>query len=61
MPTKELTKPVTEDEIVELVKNIIAEQDYDSMVSDLEDQIIALSTSVHEIKEELELLWKEVE
>ena len=46
--------------IVALIGDIIASQEYGELISGLEDQYIDLSTKVHQIKEELEILWKEM-
>jgi len=49
------TKNLTEEqvsEIIELVRTIIAEEDLTTLISELEDQVIELSTKVHETTEE---------
>ena len=43
-----------------MIDERIAAQDYDSLISELEDQVIGLSTKLHELKQEVEILWKEV-
>jgi hypothetical protein len=42
-----------------MIDQSIAAQDYDSLISELEDQVIGLVTKLHELTQEVEILWKE--
>jgi hypothetical protein len=53
--------PLTDEQVelvVQIVESLIAEQDTDSITSDLEGQIISLSTQLHELSLRVEELEK---
>lgn len=47
--------------VVSLIREILSEEDYGTIVSELEDQVLSLSTALHDLKQEVEQIWEELE